>query len=183
MRNIRSPLSAEQVRDNLKDGRLEVVITVALVALLQSANNLNAAFSRWILQQGSLSDVKYKIVGHRPPFDEDIATGGDVLLEVSGIPNLDEPPDLPIPLVNPLSYEEIVPHLKDDRLKAVVAIPLDELFDDIDAFNDHLDSLIIKKGIKGILADIKYKVVGGITPTDIGAGEVLVEVDAEVVND
>lgn len=82
-------------------------------------------------------------------------------------------------LKKPLTLEETRKALDDEGyLSVVVAFSFYELVDnDIEGINDLAESRIVEKGI---LADISYKVVGVLTPTDAGAGDVLVQVTAEV---
>lgn len=83
------------------------------------------------------------------------------------------------PIKRPMTLAEVRRAIDaDNRVKAVVAFDLHDLTDnDIEGFNDLAESRILTHGI---LSDIGYTIVGHVPASDNGAGEVLIEVDAEV---
>lgn len=85
-----------------------------------------------------------------------------------------------MPQINkPLNVQQLRSILdKDNRLEVTIVVSLDELIDnDIEDLNDLCEERIVENGI---LADIRYKVVGHVPSKDQSSGDVLLQVNAEV---
>jgi len=81
-------------------------------------------------------------------------------------------------ITKPLSKTQIKKHLKNGRLSVNVTVSLCDMIDnDLEAFNDWVESITIKEGI---LSDINYSVVGSVPATETSSGLVIINVDAEI---
>ena len=90
MKKITSPMSPEQVQKVMdENNRISVVIDFDFSDLVDNdIEGINDIAEERILQEGNLSDISYKVVGHIPPIgDEDC---GGVLVQVDAVVDLED---------------------------------------------------------------------------------------------